>query len=154
MGRPTIYNKELADKICSIIATHPFGLKKLTKMYDEMPAEITVNKWRWKHEYFAMQFAKAKLVQAELLAEDCLDISDDTSNDTKINANGTEVCNSEYVNRSRLRVDTRKWIASKLRPRQYGDAKQIQELEDHNDELRLKVKELKAKLDEDNKKEY
>ena len=29
--------------------------------------------------------------------------------------------NSEYVQRSRIRIDTRKWIASKLKPKKYGD---------------------------------
>jgi hypothetical protein len=35
------------------------------------------------------------------------------------------VCNSEFIARSRLRIDTLKWLASKLVPRLYGDKEEL-----------------------------
>lgn len=121
VGRPTIYNQELGHKICKVVATHALGLTKLCNMFQWMPHKDTINEWRWSNEQFSVIYTKAKIAQAELLAEDCVDIADDTSQDITFNKNGDEVCNTEFVNRSRLRVDTRKWLAAKLLPRIYGE---------------------------------
>lgn len=119
-GRPTDYNETIAALICERVATSTLGLYKLCRMYDDMPDKTTVNLWRYKHPEFSTRYAQAKLVQADLLAEECLDIADDSANDTLINEEGFEACNTEWINRCRLRIDTRKWLASKLLPKQYG----------------------------------
>jgi len=52
-----------------------------------------------------------------------IEIADDTTNDTvSISKNGEiyENENREWINRSKARIDTRKWIASKLKPKKYG----------------------------------
>lgn len=121
IGRPTDYNEEIANIICDRVATHACGLKKICKMYDDLPHPDTINLWRHKHPEFSVQYALAKLRQADLLAEECLDIADDDSKDKIIDeTTGNEVCNTEFIARSRLRIDTRKWLASKLLPKQYG----------------------------------
>lgn len=121
-GRPTKYNAQMAKRICDLIKTHAWGLKKLCKFYDDIPEETTINDWRSIHREFSLQYAEAKLKQADLLAEECLEIADDDLLDTKIDPEtGYEICNTEYIARSRLRIDTRKWLASKLLPKQYGD---------------------------------
>jgi hypothetical protein len=120
MGRPLEYTKEMGDYICELVSSTGFGLLKLTKLYPELPDKVTINRWRYRVPDFRNQYAMAKLEQADILAEECLEIADDDSNDTKITFDGTEVCNTEFIARSRLRVDTRKWLASKLLPRQYG----------------------------------
>lgn len=53
----------------------------------------------------------------EAMAEEILEISDNTENDR------TELglVNHENINRSRLKVDTRKWLMSKLAPKRYGE---------------------------------
>lgn len=119
-GRPTDYNEAIAALICDRVATSTLGLNKLCTMYDDMPSKFTVNLWRYKHPEFSSLYAQAKLVQADLLAEECLDIADDSTDDTIINSDGFDVCNTEWINRCRLRIDTRKWLASKLLPKQYG----------------------------------
>jgi len=48
------------------------------------------------------------------------DIVDETSNDTIVTDKG-EIPNSEWMQRSRLRYDARKWLVSKLNPKKYGD---------------------------------
>jgi hypothetical protein len=158
MGRPTKYSEALAKRICKLVATKPHGLIKLCAENDWMPVHTTINEWRWEYDDFSTQYTKAKIKQAELLAEDCIDIADDTSRDSlvRIDKNGEEheVCNTEWVNRSRLRVDTRKWLAAKLVPRIYGEAKRVEELEGQNDVLKAELRELREELDAKHKKEY
>lgn len=153
-GRPTDYSEEIAQEICEIVSTYPYGLKKLTRIFTNLPAESTINLWRYKHEKFSVDYQKAKLRQADLLAEECLDIADDVSGDYIETDDGNVKCNSEFVNRSRLRIDTRKWLAAKLLPKQYGDQKQVEELTADKERLKQELRDLQERLDAQNKKEY
>lgn len=124
VGRPTLYCQDLADLICERVATSTLGLARLCEIHKDIPAKITVNVWRYKYPEFATQYAQAKLFQADLLAEEMLDIADDGSNDW-METWGDEgeqgwKLNGEHVQRSRLRIDTRKFLAAKLLPKQYG----------------------------------
>lgn len=124
-GRPTLYTQELADLICQRVATSTMGLARLCALHDDLPDKTTVNLWRYKHSEFSTQYAQAKLKQADLLAEEMLDIADDGTNDWmesfgKDGESVGHILNGEHVQRSRLRIDTRKFLASKLLPKQYG----------------------------------
>ena len=55
------------------------------------------------------------------MVDEIIEIADDSSQDNIINKQGQIICNNESINRARLRIDTRKWIASKLAPKIYGD---------------------------------
>jgi hypothetical protein len=122
LGRPSDYTQELADLICERIATHGVGLKKLCEMYDDMPEKITIRRWCLKYPQFRSQYAQAKALQIEALVDEIIDIADDASQDTFISEHGKQVCNNEFIARSRVRIDTRKWLASKLAPKLYGIA--------------------------------
>ncbi len=154
IGRPTDYSEEIAAKICDLVSTYPYGLKRLTQVFPELPVESTINLWRLKHESFSVAYYKAKLIQAGLIAEECLDIADDVAQDYIESEDGNTKCNTEFVNRSRLRVDTRKWLAGKLLPKLYGDAKQVEELQSDNERYRKELAELRDQLDAKHKKEY
>lgn len=67
------------------------------------------------------KYARAIEARADHMAEEILQIADETANDKMIDENGKERTNHEVVNRSRLRVDTRKWLMSKMVPKKYGD---------------------------------
>lgn len=70
------------------------------------------------------QYTRACEDRATAIFEDIIDISDDSSQDTTVvekNGQTIEVENKEWVNRSKLRVDARKWILSKMNPKKYGD---------------------------------
>lgn len=153
LGRPSIYTEELGKRICDLVATHSWGLNKLCDQFDWMPDKTTINEWRWSNDAFSIQYTKAKIAQSELMAEDCIDIADDTSNDTTRNKNGDLVCNTEFVNRSRLRVDTRKWIAAKLLPKIYGDMQRPSDV-DNNKETKEEMKAIRDDLDSKNQKEF
>jgi hypothetical protein len=70
-------------------------------------------------------YTRAKEIQIDLLVEEIINISDDSSNDTiiatGIDGGEYEKPNTEWINRSKLRVDSRKWIAARLNRRKYGD---------------------------------
>lgn len=123
-GRPELYTPEIADKICAEIATSTKSLKTICKA-DDMPSVMTVLRWLRKDEGgFCALYARAKEEQADFMAEEMIEIADDSSEDLMtIEKNGKtiQVENKEVTNRSRLRVDTRKWIASKLKPKKYAD---------------------------------
>jgi hypothetical protein len=53
--------------------------------------------------------------------DEALEIADETSDDWITTEDGKKILDHEHVQRSRLRVDTRKWAASKLAPKKYGD---------------------------------
>jgi transposase-like protein len=120
VGRPTKYSEELADRICEAIANSNRGLVTICKQ-EGMPTRSTVHKWISENKQFSDKYAKAREDQADYLAEEMLEIADNSTNDTTLNRMGEEIENREWVNRSRLRVDTRKFIASKLKPKKYGD---------------------------------
>ena len=125
MGRPTKYTPELAEEICEAIATSSDGLTKLCKLNPHWPVRSKIMKWRLKHKDFGDKYARAKQNQVESLIDEILEIADDSSNDFVINENGKVVANHDHISRSKLRIDTRKWIAGKLAPRLYGDKPEI-----------------------------
>ena len=68
------------------------------------------------------------------MADQVMEIADDDAKDFVMNAKGDLVPDYENINRSRLRVDTRKWLLSKALPKIYGDKLELKEPEAHKDE--------------------
>lgn len=118
VGRPSKFTQELADTICDRLA----GGESLRKICsgDDMPAGSTVWLWLSENKLFSEQYARAREAQADKLADEIIEIADDGRNDTYQGENG-EAVNHDVIARSRLRVDARKWYASKLAPKKYGD---------------------------------
>ena len=133
-GRPTLYSEKLAALVCERVATSTFGLARLCELHDDLPTKFTINLWRYKYPEFSTQYAQAKLKQADLLAEEILDIADDGTNDwMQTWGEDGDVgwkLNGEHVQRSRLRIDTRKFLAAKLLPKQYGEKPEDKKAED------------------------
>ena len=103
-GRPTDYTPEIAEEICALIMESDYGLEQICGK-DGFPSASTVYRWLAAHEDFREQYARAKEVQGHVQADrgvfDAL-----TATDASL---------------GRLRFDARKWAASKLAPKQYGD---------------------------------
>lgn len=122
VGRPAIYTPELASKLCSHLSMGK-SLRTSCK-HEGMPSIMTVYNWLSRHPEFIEQYTRAKEESAEALAEDMLDIADESpiavEKDKDGNVVGTKL-DSAGVARNRLRVETRKWVASKLKPKKYGD---------------------------------
>jgi len=122
-GRPSLYTDELAQDICDTIASNSKGIKKLCAEHPHWPNKDTIFTWLKNKPEFADQYARAKQCQIETFVDEIIEIADDSSEDQVINEQGNAVYNSEFIARSRLRIDTRKWLASKLVPKVYGAPK-------------------------------
>ena len=123
------YDREKCSEIIlSQIAGTDKGLRSICSAKGLPPADCFIH-WVSGDDELAQRYARARRRQAELLAEQLLEIADDGTNDyvERQNKDGSTstVLDSEHVQRSRLRVDTRKWILSKVLPKVYGDGPKV-----------------------------
>jgi hypothetical protein len=119
-GRPTIYTPELGDVICERLAS---GESLIGICEDEgMPCESAVRAWALnpEHDIYA-KYTRARELQAERMADEIIEIADERTGDKRTLRDGSEVIDNEAIQRSRLRVDTRKWYLSKVLPKKYGE---------------------------------
>lgn len=116
-GRPTDYSEDIAAHICSEIAAGR-SLRSICDA-DEMPDKSTVFRWLSKHETFRDQYTRAQEDRTAAMAEDLLEIADqyDTLQDA---------VNPDLIQRAKLRIDTRKWLMSKMAPKKYGEKTQLE----------------------------
>lgn len=125
-GRPTKINKETVDEFCHRVALGE-SVRHIC-LLDHMPHRDTIYEWLLRFPEFSDQYARAKALQMDGMAEDIIDIVDDGRNDWELRENSRTgavyvALNAEHVARSRLRLEARKWLMEKLRPTKYGPAK-------------------------------
>jgi hypothetical protein len=121
VGRPTKYTQAIADSICNSIATNVLGLKAQAKRHPEWPDQNTIYEWiASNREGFGEKYARAKVQQLQSMEDEMLGIADDGSNDWMETKKG-KMLDREAVQRSQLRIDTRKWLMSHLLPKKYSD---------------------------------
>ena len=121
-GRPTLYTEQLADTICQRIADGE-SLRSIGRD-PAMPCVDSMRKWLIKHESFVARYTRAREEQADKYAEEIVQIADEGLNDWMTENdpdNPGYRLNGEHVQRSKLRIDARKWVAAKLRPKVYGE---------------------------------
>jgi len=118
----TTYTDEMALVICERLANGE-SLKTISE--DEaMPARSTVFKWLAENKTFSDMYARAREEQADAIFDEILEIADDGRNDWMERRGEDDagwVTNGENIQRAKLRIDSRKWMAGKLRPKKYGD---------------------------------
>lgn len=123
MGRPSIYSQEIATKICSEIA-NGHSLKKILQE-PGMPGMATVFQWLAAKPDFAELYARAREEQAEVHADAIVAIADETPDVEEVRDREGNVLDlkmhSAYVQWQKNRIDARKWVAAKLKPKKYGD---------------------------------
>ena len=113
---------ELAEEICNAVSCSSKGIKQLCKEHEHWPSHDTIYRWLAMEKEFSDLYARATRLQIEVIVDEILEIADDASNDSVINEeDGKFTIDHEHINRSRLKIDTRKWLAAKLCPRLYGD---------------------------------
>lgn len=126
-GRPETWvgdkKQDAIDRILARVATSRDSLRTICQ--DEtLPDVATFFRWLRADTELRDQYAHAKEAQADVIADEMVDISDDATNDY-MEAKGDDGAswrlNGEHIQRSRLRVETRKWLLGKLRPKVYGD---------------------------------
>ena len=104
-GRPTLYSDDIADLICEQIAQGK-ALASICRDNEDMPDPRTVYRWLRDNEVFCQNYTRSKEDQADLLAEQVLEVADNDDLEP---------------HDKRVRVDARKWLASKFKPKKYGD---------------------------------
>jgi hypothetical protein len=136
MARPSSFTQEIADEICSRMANGE-SLRRICQS-EHMPPKTTVMQWLLKdaHAAFRDQYQFAREMLHDYWAEDILEIADDTANDTHttVYEDGAERTspNTEWISRSKLRVDSRKWLLSKLAAKKYGDRLEVDQKTTHS----------------------
>lgn len=129
IGRPSEFNQEIADAVCEWISK----AKSLRSFCEQpgMPHRTTILKWLQDFPSFATQYARGREEQANYIFEEILEIADEDCTMVRADKHGsrdddgqgnTEVIfDSVAVQRNKLRIDARKWMAGKLRPKVYGE---------------------------------
>ena len=118
IGRPSKFTQELAGEICNRLSQ---GEPLAQICRDEhMPGYRTVSDWKAAHDSFSAEFARAREDGFDSIAMDCLDIADNLSQDTIVTDTG-ERANTEWISRSKLRVETRLKLLAKWDPKRYGE---------------------------------
>ena len=114
--------QQIEDAVKYIFSEIEKGRALRNVLKDEgTPSTSTFSIWMDRDEELSKRYARACEKRADVIFDDILDIADDSSGDKMINEDGREVLNSEFVQRSRLRIDARKWILAKMNPKKYGD---------------------------------
>ncbi len=123
IGRPSIYSPELADSICLRLESG----ESLAEVCDSegFPNRSTVFRWLSERADFKDAYARARLIQAEMMVDEIAKIADTAT--------------PESYNVARLQVDTRKWIASKRIPKSYGDATMLKHADADGNQLKVEV---------------
>jgi hypothetical protein len=114
MGRPSKFSDKLADKICERIADGE-SLRAICADKN-VPGKRTVMTWLSRNENFRHQYAQAREEQADFYADEIIEIAD----------------NEADTNRARVRIDARKWKASKMAPKKYGDYQRVHAKLEHD----------------------
>jgi hypothetical protein len=118
MSEALPFTQEIADEICERLAKGE-SLRKIcgAERDDFIPGQTTVFKWLAENEAFAKQYARARELQADRFVDEIIEIAD--SPNATVGEGGEPILRDPQ--RDRLRVDARKWVASKLAPKKYGD---------------------------------
>lgn len=151
-GRPTLYTKELAEKICNEIAVNVASLEDICEKNPEFPHHKTIRFWRYKNAEFLSMYASAKKHQAEVAIEEIRQQA--LKYDKYIDDKGRERIDQASIARQRLIVDTEKWIASKIIPRVYGNTEDLVTATHQNAILRDELLKLREELRVKNEREY
>jgi Bacteriophage Sf6, terminase small subunit-like len=101
-GRHTLKTPELCNEICARLAK----VQTLTDICRDaaMPDWSTVHRWAARCDAFRNDLARARELQAEVWADELVDISD------------AELPTRQAIRRARLRMQSRQWLVGKYNP--------------------------------------
>lgn len=148
-GQPTSYTIEKAQKICARLSAGE-SLSAICKDKESgMPHIDTIYEWMSKHPKFSEMYARAREEQADTLADQILEIADENpATVIKSDGDDTIVCvDSAAVAHQKNRIDARKWIAAKLKPKKYAERVQNDTMVTHDvsDRLEAAINRMKNK---------
>ena len=121
------WTPELEDSICAAIAVNPKGLETICAE-NRFPDPSSIYRHLQKDEDFCKKYARARENQLQVLADELVPLADKDRICEKrtIKADGSEeVVILDQVERTKLQIETRKWLLGKLAPKKYGDKVQV-----------------------------
>jgi len=127
------YSDELAQEICDAIAESHHGLRALCRQKPHWPRAAAIYDWLNIHPFFADLYARAKDKQAEGLVDEIMEIASNDDKDVYVDNEGQPHFNNVAIQRARLKIDSIKWIACKLKPRKYGEKNKDDDSKDNDD---------------------
>lgn len=119
-----IDQQSVMPDILAAIATTPSSLETICKSDKRFPDARTVYRWIDADEELCQRYTRAKEAQLQVLADQLIDLADNDRICRKVTekADGsTETVTLDQTDRTKLQIDTRKWLLSKLNPKKYGD---------------------------------
>jgi hypothetical protein len=88
---------------------------------DHMPSDTTIWNWLRRRDDFFAAYVRARAIGTEAGVEDLEKIAKDGSGDWIELPDGRRVLDAEHVQRSKLRVETKKWALARYNPKRWGD---------------------------------
>ena len=113
--------KEIDSKFNSIIESICGGKSLRDSLCIYEVSQTSFYKWLDLDKEKKIQYTRAREERADKIFEDILKIADESENDIITNPDGTNRVNSEVVQRSKIRIDARKWMLGKMDSKKYGD---------------------------------
>ena len=114
-----MFTQEVADSVLELLAEGN-SLRKAAK--EAGTSEGTVYRWLDMNPQFAEEYARVRACAYRMLADEIIEISDETEVEAKYQGDDVKLdLSATAVARNRLRVDARKWMLSKMLPKVYGD---------------------------------
>lgn len=118
------YSKEERKEIIDTVCQHMASGMSVKRIFDTAIVSISRSlfyEWLLDDKEFSDKYARAIDIRSDILFDEIIEIADDQQGDVYIDKDGNEQTDHNVINRSRLRVDARKWAASKMNPKKYGD---------------------------------
>jgi len=119
MGRPSTFTDEIFETICERLENGEV-LRQICAS-DEMPDRSTVLRWIANDDAKRRRYDAARQACVEFWSDEIIQIATDGSKDTVIDEKGRARCDHEWVARSRLRIDTIKFLMTKINPLKWGE---------------------------------
>jgi hypothetical protein len=146
-GRPVRFSSAIAAGICARLAAGE-TLRAICRDRS-LPAEAVVRGWAIDRPRFAAAYERAREIGYATLADQLLEIADDSSTDTCVDDKGKARPVTEAIQRSRLRVDTRKWLLAEALPRIRGERPEKEEGKESNPFTALVLRSCERKSEPD-----
>lgn len=119
MAKKADYSEAVAERIIELVSE---GMSLVDAAQQKgIPSRTTIYKWLDANEDFANRYARASEIRAHRLADDVISISDEEAD----------------PQRTRNRMEARKWAASKMYPKVYGDKTTIAGTGDKDDAIHI-----------------
>ena len=112
-GRPSTYTEEEGQALCQWISN---GQSLQSWCRQAGRDAYTIYGWMRERADFSRAYAQAHEDRTDTMADHMLEIADDVEGSDSVAA----------VSAAKLRIETRKWIASKLKPQKYGEKQLVE----------------------------